>query len=49
MCDEGVLEEDIVRRMLDLDVPGTRRRGLPKIIWEDACKRDVTRGGAERG
>ena len=31
-----------VRRMLDVDIPGKRRRGRPNLIWEDACKRDMT-------
>ena len=37
-------EEHIVRRMLDVDVPG-KRRGRPNLRWTDAWKR---RGGAER-
>ena len=35
-------EEHIVRRMLDVDIPGKRRRGRPNLRWKDACKRDVT-------
>ena len=35
-------EEHIVRKMLDVDIPGKRRRGRPNIIWKDACKRDMT-------
>ena len=39
-------EEHIVRRMLDVDIPGKRRRGRPNLRWKDACKRDIrqTRG-----
>ena len=29
-------EQHVVRRMLDVDIPGKRRR------WKDACKRDRT-------
>ena len=32
-------EEHIVRRMIDVDIPGKRRRGT------DACKRDMTQAG----
>ena len=35
-------EEHIVRRMLDVDIPGKRRQGRPNLRWEDACKRDLT-------
>ena len=35
-------EEHIVRRMPDVEIPGKRRRGRPNLIWEDACKRDMT-------
>ena len=35
-------EEHIVRRMLDVDIPGKRRRGRPHLRWKDACKRDMT-------
>ena len=42
-------EEHIVRRMLDVDIPGKRRRGRPKLRWKDACKRDMTQGMVERG
>ena len=37
----------IVRRMLDVDIPGKRRRGRPNLRWKDACKRD--KSGSERG
>ena len=42
-------EEHIVRRMLDVDITGKRRRGRPNLRWTDACKRDITEGGSERG
>ena len=43
-------EEHIVRRMLDVEIPGERRRGRPNLRWKDACKRDVTeKSGSERG
>ena len=29
-------EEHIVRRMLDVDIPGKRRRGRPNLRWKDA-------------
>ena len=38
-------EEHIVRRMLDVDIPGKRRRGRPNLRWKDACKRDMTQAG----
>ena len=38
-------EEHIVRRMLDVDIPGKKRRGRPNIRWENACKRDMTQAG----
>ena len=38
-------EEHIVRRMLDVDIPGKRRRGRPNLRWKYACKRDVTQVG----
>ena len=33
-------EEHIVRRMLDVNIPGKRRRGRPNLRWKDTCKRD---------
>ena len=38
-------EEHIVRRILDVDIPGKRRRGRPNLRWKDACKRDMTQAG----
>ena len=38
-------EEHIVRRMLDVDIPGKRRRGRPNLRWKGACKRDMTEVG----
>ena len=38
-------EEHIVRRMLDVDIPGKRRRRRPNLRWKDACKRDMTEMG----
>ena len=38
-------EEHIVRRMLDVEIPGRRRRGRPNLKWKDACKRDMTEVG----
>ena len=38
-------EEHIVRRMLDVDIPGKRRRGRPNLRGKDACKRDMTQAG----
>ena len=38
-------EEHIVRRMLDVDIPGKSRRGRPNLRWKDACKRDMTEAG----
>ena len=40
-------EEHIVRRMLDVDIPGKRRRGRPHLRWKDACKRDMTEVGVK--
>ena len=36
-------EKQIVRRMLDVDIPGKRSRGQPKQGWNDAC--NVTEAG----
>ena len=41
-------EEHIVRIMLDVDIPGKRRRGQPTLTWKDACKRDMTEVGLKR-
>ena len=38
-------EEHIVRRMIDVDIPGKRRRGRPNLRWKDACKRDMIEVG----
>ena len=38
-------EEHIVRRMLNVDVPGKRRRGRTHIRAKDACQRDMTEAG----
>ena len=35
-------EEHIVRRMLDVDMPGKRNRGRPNMRRKCACKTDVT-------
>ena len=43
-------DEHIVTSMLDVDIPGKRRRGRPNLRWKDACKRDMTQAGSvERG
>ena len=34
-----------MRRMLDVDIPGKRRRGRPNLRWKDACKREMTQPG----
>ena len=38
-------EEHTVERMLDVDIPGKRRRGQPNLRWKDACERDMTEVG----
>ena len=38
-------DEHIVRRMLDVDIPGNRRRGRPNLRLKYACKRDTTEVG----
>ena len=38
-------DEHVVRRMLDVEIPGKRRRGRPNLRWKDACKRDMTEVG----
>ena len=43
-CDDDE-KEHIVRRTLDVDIPGKRRRGRPNLRWKDACKRDMTEAG----
>ena len=35
-------DEHILRRILDVDIPGKRRRWRPNLIWKDACKIDMT-------
>ena len=40
-------EEHIVRRMLDVDIPG-KRRGRPNLRWKDASKRDMTEAGLNK-
>ena len=44
-------EEHIVRRMLDVDIPGKirRRRGRPNLRWKDVCNRDITEAGLKEG
>ncbi len=37
--------EHIVGRMLDVDIPGKRRKGWPNLRWKDASKRDMTQAG----
>ena len=36
-----------MRGMLDVDIPGKRRRGRPNLRWKDACKRDITQAGVK--
>ena len=38
-------EKDIARTMLDVDIPGKRRRGRPNLRWKYACRRDMTKLG----
>ena len=38
--------EHIVRRMLDVDIPGKRRRGRPNLRWKDACLQERYMTGA---
>ena len=38
-------EGHIVRRMLDVAVPGKRSIGRANLRWKDACKRNVTERG----
>ena len=38
-------QEHMVRRMLDVDIPGKRRRRRSNLRWKDACKRDMTEVG----
>ncbi len=41
--------EHIVRRMLEVDIPGKRRRGRPNLRWKDACKIPMTQAGLKEG
>ena len=41
-------EGHIARRMLDVNIPGKRRRGRPNLRWKDACKRDMTKVGLKK-
>ena len=34
-------EEHVVRRVLEAEIPGKRRRGRPNRRWKDACRRDI--------
>ena len=42
-------EAHIVKRMLDVDIPGKIRRGRPNLRQKDACRQRFYRGGTERG
>ena len=42
-------EEHIVRRMVDVEIPGKRRRGRPNLRWKYACTRDMTQAGSKEG
>ena len=42
-------EEHIVRRMLDVDIPGKRRRGRPKPTMERCMQERHDRSGSEKG
>ena len=36
------MEEDhVVRRVMTKAIPGKRKRGRPKTMWKDVCKRDM--------
>ena len=35
-------KRDLVKRMLDEDIPGKIRRGRPHLRWKVACKRAMT-------
>ena len=35
----------IILLLLDVDIPGKRRRGRPNLRWKDVCKRDMTQAG----
>ena len=34
-----------MRRMLDVGIPGNRRRGRPNLSYKYVCKRDMTQAG----
>ena len=38
-------EEHIVRRMIDVDIPGKRRRGRPNLRWKDAWEKKRKKKG----
>ena len=38
-------EKHIVRRMLDVDIPGKISRGRPNLRWKDVCERNMTEAG----
>ena len=42
-------EEHIVRIMLDVGIPGKRRRGPPDLKWKYVCESDVTETGLKEG
>ena len=41
-CEKNERGAHIVRRMLDADITGKRRRGRPNLRWKDTRKRDMT-------
>ena len=54
LCDRSgyvkrMKEDHIVRRMLDVDIPGKLSRGRPNLRWEDVWQSDIYKGRAERG
>ena len=40
-------EDNGIRRVLDLEVAGTRPKGRPNLTWEAVVKRDMKKNGIE--
>ena len=44
---ERMADDRLPKRAAELRDPGRRRRGRPRLRWEDCAKRDVKKAGEE--